>query len=529
MRPGRRRRTSRAQPKIGEAGSTRPDERLGTTPSTLDPDSRLPQKIVTGMVALGFRQAVVKAVSVVGGVVLARILSPSTFGAYAIVSFAVAAFTIVRDLGLAASLIQQDHEPTEHERRVAFTAQQLILGLATVLLIVLSPVVAAVFRMDDQAEAVLRLLALGLLVSSLRTLPATIMERNLEFGRLAVAEAGQVLAFQVTAIILAVNGCGILSFGIAALVGTSVDTVVVNLMLPWRPGWAWDWPYLVKVLRFGLPYQGSNAVSFIKDAINPLFVGLLVGVAAVGNIDWAGTFVGYPILVVNILNRLYFPAFARLRSRPDALRLFAAATIRWSVFVVLGLLALVLPRASLWTLEIFGPQWLPAVPMLYWLAIAMPFAAAMAPCLAILNAHGRSREVFLFTIVWMVATWVLTVPAVALMGWMGFGVANALVQLVNPFLFRRIKACVDVPIWASIVKAVAAGGIAWLSQVAVVTVAPGASGVVAVVAVSVGAATYLATWVALSRAELRVDLGILRTLGRPASAVAFGAVSAAEE
>ena len=107
--------------------------------------------------------------------------------------------------------------------------------------------------------------------------------------------------------------------------------------------------------------------------------------------------------------------------------------------------------------------------------------------------------------------------------------ANALVQLVNPFLFRRIKACVDVPIWASIVKAVAAGGIAWLSQVAVVTVAPGASGVVAVVAVSVGAATYLATWVALSRAELRVDLGILRTLGRPASAVAFGAVSAAEE
>jgi PST family polysaccharide transporter len=285
----------------------------------------------------------------------------------------------------------------------------------------------------------------------------------------------------------------------------------------------------VKVLRFGLPYQGSNAVSFIKDAMNPLFVGLLVGVAAVGNIDWAATFVGYPIVIVTILNRVYFPAFSRLRSRPEALRLFAAATIRWNEFVVLGLLALLLPRASFWTLEIFGPQWLPAVPMLYWLAIAMPFAAAMAPCMALLNAHGRSRETFFFTLVWMVATWILTVPAVPLMGWMGFGVANALVQLVNPFLFRRVQAFVKVPIWASIMKAVVACGLAWLSQLGVGAVIPGTGAAVAVVAAFVGAATYLASWVVLSRAELRVDIGILRSLGRSASGGAPPKASAAEE
>jgi O-antigen/teichoic acid export membrane protein len=501
----------------------------GDAPAASGTDSRLPKRIVTGMVALGVRQAVVKAVSIVGGVILARILSPSTFGAYAIVSFAVAAFTIVGDLGLAASLIQQDHEPTEHERRIAFTAQQMILGLATILILLLSPVVASFFRMDDQAQLVLRLLALGLIVSSLRTLPATIMERNLEFGRLAVAEASQVVAFQVVAIALAVHGYGILSFGIAALVGTSVNTVLVNWMRPWRPGWAWDRQYLVKILRFGLPYQGSNAVSFIKDAINPLFVGLLVGVAAVGNIGWAGTFVGYPIIIVTILNRLYFPAFSRLRSRPDALRIFASATLRWSVFVVVGLLALLLPRATFWTLEVFGPQWLPAVPMLYWLAIAMPFAAVAAPGLAILNAHGRSREVFFFTIVWMVATWVLTVPAVAIMGWMGFGVANALVQLTNPFFFRRIQACVRIPIWPGITKALVAGGLAWLSQLAVVAAAPDTSWVVAIVAVFAGAATYLVTWACLSRAELRVDLGILKGLARSGSAGVYQVVSSAEE
>jgi O-antigen/teichoic acid export membrane protein len=507
----------------------RPAGSTGDGPATRRIEGRLSQRIVTGMVALGFRQAVVKVASVLGGIVLARILSPSTFGAYAIVSFAVAAFTIVGDLGLAASLIQQDHEPTEHERRVAFAAQQMILGLAAGLIVLLSPVLAATFRMDSQAELVLRLLAVGLVVSSLRTLPATILERNLEFGRLAVAEASQVVTFQVIAIAMALQGYGIVSFGVAALIGTSVNTVLVNFMRPWRPGWAWDWPYLVKVLRFGLPYQGSNAVSFVKDAINPLFVGLLVGVAAVGNIDWAATFVGYPIVIVTILNRVYFPAFSRLRSRPDALRLFAAATIRWNEFVVVGLLALLLPRASFWTLEIFGPQWLPAVPILYWLAIAMPFAAAMAPCLAILNAHGRSREAFLFTIVWMVATWVLTVPAVALMGWMGFGVANALVQLTNPFLFRRIQACVTMPIWPSITKAVVAGGLAWLSQLAVAEVTPGTDAAVAVVAVFVGAATYLASWTVLSRAELRADLGILRNLGRPASRGVDRVASAVEE
>jgi O-antigen/teichoic acid export membrane protein len=470
------------------------------------------RRAVVGGVALVLRQSVVKGVAIVGGVVLARILTPEIFGTYAIVVFVVTTFSLVGDMGLGAALIQQPSEPTDHNYRVVFTIQLVVFGSASAAILVIGPWIAAGFGISPDGILLMRLLAIGLMVSALRTLPAVRLERHLEFGRLVLAEAAQAIVFQVVAVAAALSGLGVVSFGIAAVAGTAAATVLVNVVAPWRPGLAWDWNDARGFLRFGLPYQAIGVVSFIKDAVNPLFIGVIAGVAAVGFINWATVIIGYPLLISTILTRLYFPAFSRLRSRPQMASAFGGAVIRWSVFIAVGLTVPFLPAAGFWTTLVFGSQWLPAVPLLYLQSIAIPFAAAAAVGLGILNATGRSGIALGFASVWMGATWLFTIPAVLTVGWVGFGVANAIVTLTTaPFFYRMVERGMPVKSMSGLLPGLVTGGLAVACGVALATTRP----VDLAFAVQTGTlclAGYVAGWLVLCRSSVRGDMVLLRSL-----------------
>jgi O-antigen/teichoic acid export membrane protein len=468
--------------------------------------------VIVGGAALVLRQGVVKGVAIVGGVILARILTPAAFGTYAIVVFVVAAFSLVGDMGLGAALIQQESEPTDHNYRVVFTIQLMVFGGASAAIMVFGPWIAGRFGLSSDGIWLMRILAIGLLVSALRALPSVRLERHLAFGRLAFAEAAQAIVFQVVAVTAAVLGLGVVSFGVAALGGTITATLIVNVIAPWRPGLAWDPADVRKFLRFGLPYQGVGVLSFIKDAANPLFIGIVAGVAAVGFINWATIIVGYPLLISTILSRLYFPAFSRLRSRPERASAFGAAVIRWNVFIAVGLIVPFLPCASYWTSVVFGSQWLPAVPLLYLLAIAIPIAAATTVGLGILNATGRSGTALGFAALWMGTTWLFTVPAVLTVGWVGFGIANAIVTLTAaPLFFRAVERDVPIRSVAGVLPGVAAGGLTIASGSYLGSLRP--VGLESAVLIgSVCLAGYIVGWLFLCRHSVRSDISLLRSL-----------------
>jgi O-antigen/teichoic acid export membrane protein len=69
------------------------------------------------------RVVILRVVSFVTTVILARILSPADFGLFAIVGFAVTALSLVGDLGVGSALIQQDKEPSDSQLGTAWAVQ----------------------------------------------------------------------------------------------------------------------------------------------------------------------------------------------------------------------------------------------------------------------------------------------------------------------------------------------------------------------------------------------------------------------
>jgi len=403
--------------------------------------------------ALGFRQALAAVVSLGGGVILARLLSPSQFGLYAVFVFALGVLSIFGDVGLGASLIRNVTEPSTHEYRAVFTAQELLLAICVVALFFAAPFIAAAYRLPPDDAWLFRLASLSLVPTSLQVIPSIRLERDLRFGRLALVEVSQTVVYNVTAVLLVLLGYGVWGLAIAIVARSTVGALLANLVSPWRIGFAWDLAMVRRHIGFGLPYQAASWASLAKDSINPVLVGLLLGAAQVGYLNWAGTLAAYPVLALMVLQRLYLPAFSKMRQYPAELERLVEMVVRGTNTIVAPFAILCLVLAVPITRIVFGDKWLPAIPFFYLLWPANVFVATVTPLYGLLNALGRSRTTLGFALLWMTTTWVFGVPLIAVLGPIGFAVANLLVQLTNFLVFRVARQAVPLHLASAILPA----------------------------------------------------------------------------
>ena len=460
------------------------------------------RRATQGGLALLTRQVLVYGANILGGVLLARVLTPAEFGLYAITAFLISFLAVFGDVGLGASLIRQDGEPEAADFRAVFTAQQILVIAVIGLLWVVAPWIAGAYRMPSGDAWLFRIAALSLLVASLQTMPIVRLERSLRFDRLATIETTQAVLFNVVAVALAYSGFGAWSYAYAALAAETTGAILANLVSPWRIGWALDLPRIRRHLSFGLPYQGSSVVSLVKDSITPVLIGVLLGAAQVGYINWAQMVAAYAVIALQPLQRLYLPMFARLQGQPNALRSALERSIQFTNAIVAPLAIVTLVLARPITVAVFGERWLPALPYFYLFWAANLLVPTVSPMMGALNGLGRSGLTFTFTVIWMVGTWVFGVPLVLTLGALGFPVANAIVQLTNVPIILLVRRQVRVRLLRSMAPAwLAAGAVG-----AVLLFVQGATHASGVVLLAVEAAFAAALYVLIMVSAFPVEM-----------------------
>jgi O-antigen/teichoic acid export membrane protein len=417
-------------------------------------------RALRGAVALGLRQVIVQGLNLLGGIALARLLTPAEFGIYAISTFLLSFLGQFGDVGLGASLVRQPHEPEVREYRAMFSVQQVMVLVVVAAFWFAAPPLTRAYDLDEGHRWTLRIVALSLFFMALRALPAARLERELAFDRLAIANVAETFVFNVLAVSLAYLGHGAQSFAFAILARSIVGACVVLLVSPLRLGFVWDWPLVKSHLSFGLAFQGISLVSLVKDSITPVLVGLVLGAADVGYINWAQQLAAYAVIALMAFHSLYLPAFARLQGDRAALGNFVERTI-WATNAITAPLAVTtLVLFDPITTLVFGAKWLVAKPLFLLLAFANVLVPTVTPLLGLFNALGRPRLSLAFAVVWMLSTWVFGAPLVLLYGSIGYALANVLVQLTNLALLHVAKGLVPFRILPTIWRVWLAAAIA---------------------------------------------------------------------
>lgn len=379
-------------------------------------------RAVKGVVVLTGRTFFLSILSLVATGFLTVFLDPSQFGVFWIVSAIVNFLAYFSDIGLAAALIQKKEKINDTDLKTTFTVQ---VGLVLVILLVLylaSPLLAIHYSLSTSGKYLLYALGISLFLSSLKTIPSILLERDLEFGKLVIPQVLENLSYNLIAVILAWRGFGIRSFTYAVLFRGLVGLVSIYALKPWLPGFAFSKKSLKKLLSFGVPYQLNTLLATVKDDGMTAVLGGILGTAGIGLLGWAQKWGQAPLrFFMDHVLKVTFPAFSRMQDKPEELSRTLTRSIFFISFLVLPSLAALLILAPLLVRIIPRyEKWTPALIPLGLIGINTVFASTTTQLTNVLNSIGKIKITFKLMIMWTALTWIF-VPFLAIK----FGVVGA--------------------------------------------------------------------------------------------------------
>ena len=389
------------------------------------------KRSIKGVFALTSRTFVIQMVGFASNLLLTIFLSPAVFGVYFVVSAAIAFLSYFSDIGLAAALIQKKEQITEEELRTTFTIQQILVVTVVIFALLISPLVAKFYNLKGEEILLYQALAVSFFLSSLKTIPSIILERDLHFEKLVIPQIVETLFFSVTAVTLAVLGFGVTSFTIAVLARGVSGLIAIYVIQPWRIGLGFSKSSAKRLLSFGIPFQANSFLGLIKDDLFVAYLGKALPIVQVGFIGFAQKWAYMPLrLIMDNVIRITFPSFSRLQHEKDILQKAVEKALFASCFVIFP---------SLTGLVIMSPyfihfipkyqKWEPALLSLVFFAINAAFSSISTPLTNALNAIGKIKISLYLMIFWTIATWVLTPILIVIYGFNGVSFASAIISV----------------------------------------------------------------------------------------------------
>lgn len=329
-------------------------------------------------------------ISLASNVVIARLLTPSEIGVYAVAAVLAGIAQLFRDLGIAQYLIRE-RELNETKLRVAFTLMTVMAWTLGGALVLAAEPIGAFYEEAELAE-VLRIQALCFLVIPFGAINLTLLKRDFQFGATYLIDLGSNMAHLATAISLAVLGLGAQALAWASVVAVLASSVGAIIA---RRGSLFYRPTLSgarEVLAFGGIVTLTRILGSLSRDIPELMVGKALGTPALAFFSKAllpATM--FSKFVMGALNPVLLPAFSRKHHENDLAGPFLHALSCVAALLMPSLV--LLAGVSEWVVMLlFGSQWGMAAEPMRILALATAFSSVsfMLPSLFIALGYPRA-------------------------------------------------------------------------------------------------------------------------------------------
>jgi len=419
-------------------------------------------KSVSGLKVLGARHLILQVVGFAAGVLLARLLTPEAFGQFALANFIVCLGAVFTDLGLGAALVQKRDEPNHIDVQTVFTCIMTLTSIVAVILFWAAPAIMRLYRnLPDWAPWLVRVMAMSLLITPIRTIPLLLLERNLKYKQIGLVELSEGLAYHITAMTCALAGLGVWSFVLAIVTRNVAGVVLACAVVRKLPGFGFRKDRAIPLLRFGIPMQLQLFTSVLNGAVAPVLIGGMVGPIALGYLGWAGNLGSKPLQLAELLGRITFAGYSRLQADLSQLRKAMETTLEATGRFVFPLSLIGIALAPSITRLIYSDTWLPAVlAFQLYLASIIPFFIGVVPARGLI-ALGESQTVLYLNLVSTVALWVGAILLLPFWGFASVPIAITLATSMEMFLrIRAIKRVTPVKVLKSISPPWIAGTVA---------------------------------------------------------------------
>jgi O-antigen/teichoic acid export membrane protein len=319
-------------------------------------DFDLKSRTLRGGGATVFSQVLIYGIQMVGTIVLARILKPSDFGLVAMVTAFSFLFQNFGLRGFTEATIQSDMIDREKISTLFWIQIALSVGV-TLLFIGLSPIMAW-FYDEGRLVEIAVVIGFSFVFNALATQHLALLQRNMQFYRVAGNEMFANIITQIVAIGFAVWGWGYWALVARRVVPLVAVAAGAWILCRWVPGLPGRDAGVKSMLKFGMHTYGNFATNYFSRNLDKVLVGWRYGAQSLGQYERAYYLFVMPVnQLSNPLTGVAVAALSRLRDDREKFRRYYLKGV--SVLAVIGM-----PLSSILTLTgkdllllLLGAQW----------------------------------------------------------------------------------------------------------------------------------------------------------------------------
>lgn len=370
--------------------------------------------VLSGFIWSFGERILAQVVSLVVGVVLARILSPDDYGVISIVMVFITICNIFVTSSFGTAIVRQ-----ERASSVDFdTAFILSLTTACLLYIVIyfaSPVIADFYGMPV-LRPVMRVFGIRIIISAVNNIQQAYIQRQMQFKKFFIATLFGTVISCVVGIFLAYSGFGVWALVAQYMTNTTIDTIALLIVGGWRPHLQFSKYSAKSIFSFGWKMLCSQLVYTLSNDIRSLIIGKVFGSSDLAYYEQGKK---YPAVIVDNIDvaiaKVMLPTFSRSQTDLNQLKEMLRKSIRVGIFIVAPLMLGFAAVSSSFVSLILTDKWLPAVPFIQIACMAYLTRPLEELCHRVTLAIGKSGTVMIVMIIINSISLLLTIIATFLL------------------------------------------------------------------------------------------------------------------
>jgi lipopolysaccharide exporter len=382
----------------------------------------LSKKVVKGGLWVFSLRILNRVLGFIRTIILARLLTPEDFGILGIAMLSISTLETFSQTGFQAALIQKK----EHVKSYLDTAWTVSAIRSAILFLVLffsAPLFSRFFN-SPQANLVLKIIALNVLLSGFSNIGIVFFKKELDFQKQFVYEFSATLVDFTIAITLAYVLRSVWALVWGGLAANFVRLMFSYILHPYRPRMCVQKDQLTELFAFGKWVLTSGILVFLVTQGDDIFVGKLLGITALGLYQIAYTLSNLPASeITHVISQVTFPAYSKLQNDLPTLRTAYLKVLQLTAFVSFPLTAGIIVLAPQFIQILLGDKWMPAAPIVQVLALAGLLRSIAATAGYLFYALGKTKTDTMLQLIRLAVLAALIYPLTLRFGLLGVAIA----------------------------------------------------------------------------------------------------------
>lgn len=351
--------------------------------------SSLKSKTIHGILWSAVESISAKGIAFVIGIILARLLSPKEFGLIGMITVFIAVSESFINSGFSQALIRKKNcSETDYSTVFYFN---LASGVLFFLILFYSAPLISDFFKEPQLTALVKVLALILIIDSLTIIQRTILTRRIDFKLQTKISIISTIASGIVGIGLAYSGYGVWSLVFQTITKQGFNSLLLWLWNRWRPQLVFSIQSFRELFAFGSRLLISGLIDTLYKNIYYLVIGKYFSAKELGYYTRAQQFNDLPSANLNgIMSRVTYPVLAQMQDDPVKLKSGYKKMIKSIMLISMVLMAGLAAVAEPMIITLIGEKWRPAIIYLQLLTFVGMMYPLHALNLNMLQVHGRS-------------------------------------------------------------------------------------------------------------------------------------------